>query len=238
MYYNNQGQFEEALKQYQAATEIAPDEPGPISNSAYVLFALGRLDEASAAVDRALALRPDGNLAIARWVGARLLRSPRAAEFETAARKFASPDQQAIADAMIAAWEGRIRISAASSVILRRRRRAAGNASMLDSIAIGERITRAAFLRGADLAALKAAAAKETEPAVLAQYVSALAVLGDAGPAKAAMPRLLKDPATASSATGDRRARLCPGGRRQAPGRHRRAPEDSRAIPRARTCTS
>ena len=73
VYYNNNGQFEEALKQYQAATDIAPDEPGPISNAAYVLFALGRLDEGSAQVDRALVLRPDGNLALARWVGARIV---------------------------------------------------------------------------------------------------------------------------------------------------------------------
>src|SRR6185436_2939245 len=52
VYYNSMGQFEESLKQYAAATEIAPEEPGPISNSAYVYLQLGRLDEASPLVDK------------------------------------------------------------------------------------------------------------------------------------------------------------------------------------------
>ena len=199
VYYNNNGNFEEALKQYQAATEIAPDEPGPLSNAGYVLFALGRLDEASASVDRALAIRPDGGLALARWMNARMQGHPRTAEFEAVARKLASPDQQAFADASIAAWEGRIKDYTRIQRDFADKAKAAGNTSVADSIAAGERITRGIFLQGAELTALKAAAAKETNSAVLAQYVSAIAILGDAGPAQAALPRLTKDPAVAST---------------------------------------
>jgi tetratricopeptide (TPR) repeat protein len=97
VYYNNNGDFEDALKQYQAATEIAPDEPGPLSNAAYVLFAMGRVDEGSASVDRALELRPDGNLAIARWICARVLRHARRG-IRSRRAKLANPDQQAVAD--------------------------------------------------------------------------------------------------------------------------------------------
>ncbi len=199
VYYNNYGDFEEALKQYQAASEIAPDEPGPLSNASYVLFALGRIDEASALVDRALQLRPDGNLAIARWINARVQGSARAAEFEAVARKLASPDQQAMADGSIAVWEGRIKDFTRSQRDVADKARAAGNTSVAYGIAVGERTTRGIFLQGPDRTALQAAAAKETNTAALAQYVSALAMIGDAGPAEAALPRLMKDPAVAST---------------------------------------
>ena len=42
VYYNGTGEYEEALKQYKAASDIAPDEPGPMSNAAYVLMTIGR----------------------------------------------------------------------------------------------------------------------------------------------------------------------------------------------------
>ena len=71
VYYNGTGEYEEALKQYRAASDLAPDEPGPVSNAAYVLLTLGRYDEASQMVDRALAIRPDPNLALARWITAK-----------------------------------------------------------------------------------------------------------------------------------------------------------------------
>ena len=109
VYYNNAGEFEQALKQYLAASDIAPDEPGPISNAAYVLISMGRLDEASTYVDRALAIRPDGNLALSRWVVARMQDHPRSAEFEKVARELAGPDQLAIGEAGLAAWQGRFR---------------------------------------------------------------------------------------------------------------------------------
>jgi tetratricopeptide (TPR) repeat protein len=147
VYYNNNGDFEDALKQYQAATEIAPDEPGPLSNAAYVLFALGRVDEGSAAVDRALELRPDGNLAVARWICATVLRHARASEFEAVARKLANPDQQAVADGSIAAWEGRLKDFTRIQRDAMDKARAAGNNGAADSIAIGERITRGVFFR-------------------------------------------------------------------------------------------
>jgi len=42
VFYNGTGEYEAALKEYQAAADLAPDEPGPVSNAAYVLLTLGR----------------------------------------------------------------------------------------------------------------------------------------------------------------------------------------------------
>ena len=42
VYYNGRGELEDALKEYQAASDIAPDEPSPIANAAYVALSLGR----------------------------------------------------------------------------------------------------------------------------------------------------------------------------------------------------
>ncbi len=201
VYYNNNGQFEEALKEYQAATDIAPDEPGPISNAAYVLFALGRLDEGSAQVDRALALRPDGNLALARWIGARIAGHAKASQFEDVARKLAGPDQVSLAEASIAAWEGRFKDFGRIEADVAARARAAGNDDLARGVATGERITRALYLQGREIDALKSAAAKATDLPIQAQYAAALAVLGDVSLGRSILPRVSKDPETASSGT-------------------------------------
>ena len=192
VYYNGEGELEESLKNYLAASEIAPDEPGPISNSAYVLMQLGRLEEASAAVDRALAIRPDPNLAINRWVMGRVLGSPKAAEFEQAARKLAPPLPLAVAESGLAAWFGqfsRFRTLQDQAISTMRAENLADNSRMLETT---RSLTLAAFFGNEELAPLRALATKETEPALLAQQVSVLAMFGDEKPARAALPRLTK----------------------------------------------
>jgi tetratricopeptide (TPR) repeat protein len=190
VYFNGVGDLEESLKNYQAASEIAPDEPGPISNSAYVLMQLGRLDEASAAADRALAIRPDPNLAINRWVMARVLGSPKSAEWEQVARKLAPPLPITIAESGLAAWFGqfsRFRTLQDQAILTMRAQNLAENARMLETT---RSLTLAAFLGAEELAPLRVLATKETEPPLLAQQVSVLAMFGDDKPVRAAMPTL------------------------------------------------
>ena len=192
VYYNTAGELEEALKQYRAASEIAPDEPGPHSNAAYVLLQLGRLEEASFEVDRALSQRPDGGLASARWLSARVTGHPRAAEYEKVARQLASPDQAGFADSALAAWEGRFGDYARLQSELLARARASKNETLAKNLEVASRITRAVYLQGRELDEIKTLAARETDPAVLSQYISVIATLGDVGPARTALPRLEK----------------------------------------------
>ena len=190
VYFNSAGDLEQSLKSYQTASEIAPDEPGPISNSAYVLMQLGRLDEASVAVDRALAIRPDPNLAINRWVMARIAGSPKSAEFEQAARKLAPPLPISIAESGLAAWFGqfsRFRTLQDQAIATMRAENLAENSRMLETT---RSLTLAGFFGDEELAPLRALAAKETEPPLLAQQVSVLAMFGNDKPVRAALPKL------------------------------------------------
>ena len=190
VYFNSVGDLEQSLKSYQTASEIAPDEPGPISNSAYVLMQLGRLDEASVAADRALAIRPDPNLAINRWVMARVAGSPKSAEFEQAARKLAPPLPIMIAESGLAAWFGqfsRFRTLQDQAITTMRAENLAENSRMLETT---RSLTLAGFFGDEELAPLRALAAKETEPPLLAQQVSVLAMFGNDKPVRAALPKL------------------------------------------------
>jgi len=198
VYYNNNGQVEEALKQYQAASQISPDEPGPLSNSAYALLLLGRYDEASDYVDRAIAIRPEANLAITRWIAARVLDQPRVAEFEKVARSLAGPDQMALADASLAAWFGRFQAFQKMQDDLMANASATGNTDLASGVAIGRMITLAAYREGRDLEALKAAAAREKNPLFLAQQVSALAMLGQLDAVRSGLKRLEADPTSST----------------------------------------
>jgi tetratricopeptide (TPR) repeat protein/predicted Ser/Thr protein kinase len=188
VYYNSAGQFEEALKQYKIAAEIAPEEPGPVSNSAYLLLQLGRLDEASPFVDRLLAIRPDANLAVSRWILAEVSGHPRTAEFEAVARKLSTPENLGLVEAALASWRGQFtkyRKLQDEAIVLAR---AAGNDAGARNFEVNRAITLAAYL--GERAALVAMAAKETQLTILAQEVSALAMMGETGPAKAALPKL------------------------------------------------
>ena len=150
VYYNGRGEFEEALKQYQAAaTEIAPDEPGPISNAAYVLICLGRLDEAYAAVDRRWRSGRTANLAITRWMSGGDGRAP--ARGANSKRSRASSRRRGPASIAarvgLAAWHGRFeefdQLQDEADAEGARRGQSDSAARSMD---IGRAITLAAFL--------------------------------------------------------------------------------------------
>lgn len=205
VYFNGDGEYEEALKQYRAASEIAPDEPGPISNAAYVLITLGRYDEAWEAVDRALAIRPDPNLALARWIAAKAAGLPRAAEFENVARSLTPPDQMATVEASLAAWNGQFKVFEKMQNEFVARARASRNPDAAESASVGRLMTLAVYRGGRDLDALRFSAAREKNPALLVQQLSALALVGDIAAVRAGLTRLpadaLNSPALAPSLT-------------------------------------
>jgi tetratricopeptide (TPR) repeat protein len=198
VFYNNTGALDDALKQYQAASDIAPDEPSPLANSAYVLLMLSRYDEASAMVDRTLAIRPDANLAVTRWVVASVADLPRVGEFETVAQQLAGPDQVALAKASLAAWSGQFQQFQKVQDDLIAKARAAGNGDLADAVAIGRAITLAAYRGGRDIDALKATAAREKNVLLLGQQVAGLAIVGDTDATRAGLKRLEADKASAS----------------------------------------
>ena len=190
VYFNGAGDLEESLKHYLAASEIAPDEPGPVSNSAYVLMQLGRLDDASAAADRALAIRPDPNLAINRWLMGRLLNSPRTAEWEQVARKLSPPLPMLLAESGLAAWFGQFTKFRQLQDQALSMMRADNQPESARGLETTRSLTLAAFFGDDELAPLRALAAKETSPQLLNQQVSVLAMFGDTTPARAALAKL------------------------------------------------
>jgi tetratricopeptide (TPR) repeat protein len=193
-----QGLFEEALKEYMAAQQIAPDEPLPVSNSAYALLFLGRHDEAFATIDRALALRPDPGLAINRWVVARVVGHARAAEFEAAARSLAPPGQLLFAESNLAVWEGRLKDYGRIVEQLRAQARASSGSNALQGLEAAEVITMAIMQRGAWLPRLTAIARQPLPPQGLAQVAAALAITGELDTVRSLAPQLdqadLNDP--------------------------------------------
>ena len=57
--YFGAGRFDEALRSFEAATALAPDDPDAWSSRAGALRELGRLEESLEAARRALSLRDD-----------------------------------------------------------------------------------------------------------------------------------------------------------------------------------
>lgn len=199
VFYNGTGEYEEALKQYRAASELAPDEPSPLSNAAYVLMTIGRYDEASDMVDRAMAIRPDPNLALARWITAKIAGSPRAAEFENTARNITQPEQMATIDASLAAWSGRFKAFEAMQRDFIARAKSSANPDAAAAAATGRLMTLAVYRGGSDLAELRATAAREKNPALLAQQLSALSIVGDIDAVRAGLAKLPADAANDTS---------------------------------------
>jgi tetratricopeptide (TPR) repeat protein len=193
VYFNGQGQFEEAIKHYQAAMEIAPDEPQPRSNAAYVLMMLGRNEEAYALIERTLAMRPDSGLAIARWGQAVRTNDPRAAQFEQVAVKIGNEDLVLQQRASLAIWHGQL--SAYDKYVdqLRAKARAAKSPDGVTALDIGQAITHATYLRGTHVDALKALLAKVPQLPARAQIAMTLASLGDTGPGRSLLPLLKKE---------------------------------------------
>jgi tetratricopeptide (TPR) repeat protein/predicted Ser/Thr protein kinase len=186
-----QAKYEEALKEYTTASGIAPNEPLPLSNSAYALLFLGRYDEGVGMIERALAVRPNANLAIMRWVGAVLRGDARAAEFEAAVRQIATPTQLLFAESNLAVWEGRLTDYSAIIEQLRVQVRANPDPGALQGLDAAETITMAVLQRGPWVARLKAlAAAKDLPPQGVAQIAAALAIVGETDTVRRLVPRL------------------------------------------------
>jgi tetratricopeptide (TPR) repeat protein len=190
VYYLGRGEFDEALKQYQAAIEIAPDEPLPLANAAYALFFLSRLDEAFHMVERSLAIRPDGGLAITRWVSALVAGDPRATTFESAARKIAQPRQIMAAESSLALWRGQLVAYGRLEEALRAQARAEHDDAHVAEIDADERTTLAVYRRGSSLEQLRQSVTRADSAAVVAQEAAVLAALGDLGPVRPILPRL------------------------------------------------
>jgi tetratricopeptide (TPR) repeat protein len=193
VYYNSRGDFEKALDAYRAAMALAPDEPLPHSNAAYVLLFLGRLDEAYAEADAALAVRPNPGLAVARWTSAIVAGHPRTDEFEAAALKSTPEDQLLSVRASIAVWRGQVRAFEDLQEQARARARAANDQEALRDIDHRSRLVQAFYRGGSAVAELRTATLAETNPVRLAQGASTLALLDDMATVKAVLPRLLKE---------------------------------------------
>jgi len=193
-----QGHYEEALKAYTVANEIAPDEPLPIANSAFALLFLARYDEAFAMIDRALAVRPDPSLAIARWVVARIHAHPRATEFENAARTLASPTQLLFSESNLAIWDGRVKDFSRILEQLRAQVRGTPDDGAVQGIDAAEAMTLAALQGGEWLPRLRAFAKQTLPPQGVAQISAALAAAGDMATVRTLLPQLdqadLNDP--------------------------------------------
>jgi hypothetical protein len=134
----------------------------------------------------------------------RVLGSPKSAEWEQAARKMSPPLPISLAEAGLAAWFGQfsqLPHAAGTGDSAIREQNLAENARMMETT---RSLTLAAFLGSDELAPLRALAAKETEPPLLAQQVSVLAMFGEDKPARAALPRL-----TAAAQENGRSSRRC-----------------------------
>lgn len=190
VYYMSRGQFEEALTQYQAAIDIAADEPVPLSNSAYALFFLGRRDDAYKMVDRAFAIRPDAGLALTRWTSALIAGDSRAAQFETAAQALANPQQFSQVRATLALYRGRLAEYHRIEDSLRVEARAIKNDVMLAWIDAAEQRALAVFEGGAHLQALRESMTKPLPPDALAQSAALLGSLGAMDAVRPALPKL------------------------------------------------
>jgi tetratricopeptide (TPR) repeat protein len=190
VYYMGQGQFADAVQQYQAALEIAPDEPLPYANLAYALAFLGRREEAFAMADKSLTIRPDGGLANFRWITALIANDPRAAGYEKAAEKIATPDQMDGARSALAVWQARFGEYFKLTEARRLRARATHNDEAAAGIDWEERITRAAYFQGRDLDALGASIRTMTHPVRQGQSAVVLAIFGRLEPVRAVLPSL------------------------------------------------
>lgn len=187
-----QGLFDEALKAYTVANEIASDEPLPISNSAYALLFLGRYDEAFAMADLALAVRPDPGLTVTCWMVARIHGHARTAEFEQRARALAQPTQLLFAESTLAVWDGRLKDFSRIMEQVRAQLRAGGGASAIQGVDAAETMTLAVLQKREWLPRLKAFARQTLPQQGVAQIAAALATAGDMATVRSLVPQLDK----------------------------------------------
>jgi tetratricopeptide (TPR) repeat protein len=183
-------EFDKALEQYEAAMQMAPTEPLPLANATYALLFLGRYDDAFAMADRALAVRPDPNLAMTRWMVARMEHHPQAAAYEAAARSLAVPQLLLFAESSLATWEGRIGDYRRIVDQMRTQARAQGDTEAADGLDMAEVVTLAIFQQGEWVTRLRELALTATLPAAIAQIGSALGIVEEFDALRRLRPRL------------------------------------------------
>ncbi|HKV99856.1 MAG TPA: protein kinase [Vicinamibacterales bacterium] len=190
VYYISRNEFAQAAEHYKAAIDIAPDEPLPMANLAYSEFFLGNRQEGYRWADKSLTIRPDGGLAITRWMVARSWNDPDTAAFEAAARKIAPPNQMLGAEATLAAWDGRLKDYARIQEQLRMAARGGHDDNLASSLTAAERILNAFYQRGPALDQLKASLGKTESVEAQAQAAAALGAMGIVEPLAPVVARL------------------------------------------------
>ena len=190
VYYIGHAQFEEAAKHYRAAIELAPDEPLPMANLAYSLYFLGQRQEANTWVEKSLATRPDGSLAITRWAAALRSGDPDTDKYKEAARKVAQPDDMLTAEGTFAVWEGRLNDYRRILDQLVTHARAAHDQDRVGLLEASGRITFAYYDGGPAIEELKKSLDASAGPGAQAQAALALASLGQVDVAKPVVTKL------------------------------------------------
>jgi serine/threonine protein kinase/Tfp pilus assembly protein PilF len=190
VYYQSAGDLEKALEQFKAAGVIAPDEPLPFTEAASTDLVLDRHQEAYAAGRTALRLRPNGALATALWVAARIAGDPEATEFEADARKMASALDVRDTEAGMARYYGKIEEYDRIEAEVASTRRAQGDQLGAERGEANVRITDAIYRGPKALGALESDFTRERNPEVIVREAVVLAPLGDLPPVRARLPEI------------------------------------------------
>jgi eukaryotic-like serine/threonine-protein kinase len=194
VYYLGQRDYQKAAEQFLRAVEIAPEEPLPMSNATYSLLFLDRRDEAYQWAEKSLAIRPDGGLAVTRWISAVRANDSRAEAFGQAASAIGTPQQVLAARSGIALWRGRLQEYLKLQNEQRATARATGDAVTLASLDLGEHLALASYQGPEGLQGLRQWLKQPGRSLPLqSQAVTMLAVHGDIPTAKAGLPVLEKD---------------------------------------------
>ena len=194
VYYLGERDYAKAYEQFRQAIDIAPDEPAPITNTAFSLLFLDRRDEAYALAERSLAIRPDAQLALTCWSSAARAGDPRADAFEQRAATMATPQQILSTRSSIALWRGRLAEFYRLQDEQRVAARASGDKLFVASIDLGEHFARAAYEGGAAVANLRTwLMAPDRAPALQAQGTVMLGMLGELDTPRRILPALEKD---------------------------------------------
>jgi tetratricopeptide (TPR) repeat protein len=154
------------------------------------LFFLNQRQEAYTWAEKSLAIRPDGDLAITRWLVARGWGDPEQSAFEAAAKKIASPEQMLGANAALAAWDGRLKDYGRIEEEQRAHARGAHDEARVSVLEASERVVMALYQQGQAIDQLKASVAKTASAEAQAQAAAALGALGVVEPLPPVIARL------------------------------------------------
>ncbi len=188
--YETAGRFEDAAKEFEAAHAIAPGEPLPLGNLGDVYTQMERPDDAMRTFAQAQQLLPTGGRAIRLWTMAVEYGDPKAADYEAAAAKIASPGQLEVAHADVALWRGRLKEYAKIEDAQRARARAMNNEGYVAALDAAELITFAVFEGGDKLQALDTTLATSSAPPTEAQLMEVAAALGEVAAVRAPLARV------------------------------------------------